>query len=861
MADLIQNTSLDFSRLRASAAKAIVLARRISGDITDDTQEQNVLSDLLDKVDGVKQLTTVDPEFKVYDRISSEDWNKFVESVFIDLRTIYDSIASLESVSKQMDNVTKADLTQTKAAILKAINQLRVYQFLRRYPQYQDLKLIDFIRGINSDKRTPQAVIDSDIRTLELAPKSYRVISANRAQNRRTVVNVTILGPGKKTGFDNKFSKENIIDTNPNNFWVEVLSSTAPISFIYEASWGSYQTKGMVAEVELDFSHVERANNMKLLPFSDYPYNIIDICYKESRDGNWITLPNFSIKNAIEDWSEFDFSYITIDTLRVVIEQPNYTRNISNVPTSLINRNALWSLLKEDEYRKEIHEIDLTTRQQGIIDVEPEQLTKLTMLDDVDSSLNDLSFNASQKNKYNDYSKYIDVLNDLADTISPGVGNEIREISSGKTNEDEDSIKRIITYDYLVGIRILQLSSVIYSPLGYYSSGEFVLNGTPVEVQLDTEETHPEFVEDDGVVPYRRTSVEYELEISPNSRFPIVPISTLDGANYLVRDELIKLTRGNGRLRFTPSASSVTIRKNGKRISMLLVTLDGRNINIQDADKNAIYTATYVVSEDATKVNFSEALNSTRLSSPEEFSTTDKENKITLKYYPYIIYEVVRDSRFWVKRGDDAIWDWNPDFFPISTGSIAINSGSTTITLTKDSVGDLDFSDVTFSGDIRIWIQNTNEILSVDIDSPSAPTSTVAYLQDLYTGSSITSSRFILGRAVELDGTVFGLNIGFYEPISVFVNGIKAKNMTDYFSRQHPALTPIDQTKEKNYQFIQAGKNLYFNGPIEGKITVQYNWLAQYLKLIATLRCNIPVQTIFTPKIDTAKLRVKTTEL
>lgn len=863
MPDLIQNVPLDFTQLRASAAEATILARRLTGEVQDDTEARNLLKELLKRVKNISGPLLEHPDFKPYERLDSEKWNRFFELLQIDLRAIYDSLATLEAVTRQMETISKSDLTLTKAAILKAISQLEVYQFLKDNPEYQDLKLIDFVRSINDSPRTPGASIDNDIRMLELPAKSRQVVSTSKLNERRTRVSTKIHGTGKLTGFGNEFKPANLLDPNPGKFWVEVLSSNTPVVVNYEASWGNYTAQGMVAEVMLDFSHVERVNNLKFLPFSEFPYDVIDVAYKESSTSAWTTIPFFEIKRAVEDWVEFDFPYIAVDKLRISIAQPNYTRNISLIPEAVFRKNQLWSQLRAEEYSRNIHELDLTTRQTGTVKIQPEQIDKIVALTRLDKELEDVTFSGERADSFTDYTKYIDAIGRVVDEIAPGAANEVREITLGKTTNTITNTRSVLSYDYLVGIRSLALSSVTYEPLAYYESPKLVTNGTVVQAQLDTVEIHPEFKEDDGVVPFRRTSIEYEIEVSPDTRFPVVPVSSLEGANYVVRDEWIKLTRGVGRLRFQPIAGSLSVRKNSKRISMLDVTLSGRDITIANADTNAIYTVTYNVDATSTYVNVDEALDSTRLISPEEFLGTDSDNKITLSSYPYIIYEIVRDNQFWTKKKDDAIWEWNPDFYPLSVGSVALTNASTAVDLTKDDAGDPDFDDITFSAtnNLAIWIQETNEILDIDPSPPVSPTDVKCYLTDLYAGSTLASSRFILGRKVTHDNRTFGLNTQSYEPIVVYVNGIKAINKTDYLNRQHPAFDPPVEGEETVYEYIQAGRNLYFNRPVSGKITVAYSWLTKYIKLVATLRCHVPVATIYTPKLDKALIRVKTTEL
>lgn len=865
MPDLIQSIPIDFALMRANAAEAAVLARRLTGEIRDETEAKLILQDLLDRTKSFAGPVVQAPNFKEFERISSQSWNTFQEAILIDLRTVYDSIVTLEAASKAMEVIARSDLIQTKAAILKAISQLEVYQFLREHPEYQDLKIIDFVRSINDSKRRPLAVVDQDIRMLELPAKAQQVVSSSRLNGRRTKVSTMVYGGGKLTGFSETNSPQNILDSNPNNFWVESMSTNAPVEFDHLTSWGKHHATGVVAEVVITFSHVERINNLKILPFSEFPYNIIDVAYRESKVGSsWAVLPNFSIVRAAEDWVEFDFTYIAVDQLRITIEQPNYVRNVSLVPESVLRKNNMLAFLNAQEFDRSIHELDLTTRQAGRISVEPEQLNHLVALNRLDKELEAVQFIGERYSEYKDFANYVDAISRVVDEISPGAGNSVREPTKGEKHDEVDQTRQLRSYDYLFGIRTILASTIAYEPLAYYESPEFITNGTVVQVQLDATEVQQTFKEDDGVVPYMKTSIEYEIETSPDTRFPILPISNIDGDNYIVRDEWVRLTSGTGKLRFTPGAGSVSVRRNGTRIPMVDITLNGRDIHIANADKNAVYTVTYHVTEAETKVEVDSIINPVNLLKPEEFNGTDSENKIVLKYYPYIVYEIVRDRDTWSKDPDHAVWTWTPDFYPLSTGSIAINNGSTAVVLTKDDVGDPDFLTIPFgtsNTEMKIWVQETNQILEMDPNPPVAVSATQAYLKDIYTGSSVASSRFIIGRTTTHGRTTYGLNIDTYEPIKVLVNGVRAINRTDYFSRQHPAFASQSENNDKQYEYIQAGKAIYFNGPVNGKITVVYDWLTQYLKLVATLRCNVPIATIFSPKIDRVKMRVKTTEL
>lgn len=122
---------------------------------------------------------------------------------------------------------------------------------------------------------------------------------------------------------------------------------------------------------------------------------------------------------------------------------------------------------------------------------------------------------------------------------------------------------------------------------------------------------------------------------------------------------------------------------------------------------------------------------------------------------------------------------------------------------------------------------------------------------------------------VGLDGTVqqtewdAGVLVEFiaeayYEPLYVTVDGIKAKNITDYRNRDHPAFA-LTSTSTLEYQYLQIGRDLFFNRPIKNAvIDINYRYLVAYLQLQAILRCTYPGRPVVTPQLDNYRLKIQT---
>lgn len=112
---------------------------------------------------------------------------------------------------------------------------------------------------------------------------------------------------------------------------------------------------------------------------------------------------------------------------------------------------------------------------------------------------------------------------------------------------------------------------------------------------------------------------------------------------------------------------------------------------------------------------------------------------------------------------------------------------------------------------------------------------------------------------VTIDGIAYGPTSGtrLYSPLTVTVNGIRARNITNYRTREHPGFTS-DPKIPTGVEYIHVGKRLYMSRPLkDATIEVQYRWIAQYLKLNIYLRAHGFVSNPYTPIISNAKILVR----
>ena len=231
---------------------------------------------------------------------------------------------------------------------------------------------------------------------------------------------------------------------------------------------------------------------------------------------------------------------------------------------------------------------------------------------------------------------------------------------------------------------------------------------------------------------------------------------------------------------------------------------------------------------------------------------------------------------------DEAVWRWNSPIQAYASGVATFSPKITSTTGTVHdgnelvylSAGDLTgtlsgygsdpykyeirFRDFPFSNTVSGFVDATGLWME---EIPEISEETALEFGTAYTtGNGQIQSDYVINLAYQVDGQTFGMTNINYEPIVITVNGTKAENLTNYATRRHKAFSGR-QRIEDNYQFIQRGKNIFFNRPINGEILVTYRWVTKYIRLRASLLNLQPVNNVVTPQVHEARLVLKTTPL
>jgi hypothetical protein len=827
------------------------------------------------------------------EEISSEGWNEAQDRIYVDLYALHRALGESLAEDAYRGELTRDQFVKTHASILQIINEIRLYQFLRGNPEYQDAKFVNFSTSLNETPRKPAAIVDTAVRLLELPPRAREVQSKRQSAFKGAKVSVTHLGGGRLGGRNTDFTPDRMLDANPDSYWAEMIMAESPIGQEYVGSGdgglgGAFDSDGAICHVLVEMAKVITANTIRILPFGEFPVRVIDVAFKENAgQTEWVMVPGFRVEDATLDWIEVNFEPRTIAALRVTLEQINYRSNLYHLPQRLVSNGLLWESILQTRRTQTLQELNLSVRDQELLKADPQQIARLMALDDFKGLMEKAPLQQGREQVFNVGVETTMAGARVVTKPEPTDVNAISTVLKGTEEETPQKTVTIRTYEYVYGVRELQILFNLYQPVAHYSSPKFSTSASILEVGLTTEERH--IPSNDGMGDYHRTSVEWDIEVGRDRRYPVAPKNWLVGSDLIVPDEYLQFDRTTRQAvtRLSMAALQGTLRCNGTRVPLSQFTIEtytppssgvpGRYLatglanpaffgpvdpasNISERglvtvdaevfDPNAVYTLQYTAAPGADTVDVDEDLNSVEMAEPEVFQTTSRDNQLILKAFPYVDYRIINSS-LWQKQTGEARWAFSPGAQNYVTGTVTVTNGSKVITGSGTAW-------LSLTAGQRLFRRDGDEVV---YKIATVDTNGSAELEAEYEGVSGSALSYVIGEYFETDGRIFGLDRSLYEPVKVLVNDVKAVNLTDYEAFEHQAFTDVPRTG-RQIQFIHAGRLLYFNRPISNsKIEVFYSWLTQYVQVNATLRSNIPVRTVLTPQVNSARVELKTSRL
>lgn len=743
-----------------NALTALLEQQKAAGLIATREQYDVELSKLLA---GITKLMFDVPTTGV---ISSSMLNDNFKKVFISLHGLFKQLNNADTTVVRHRSVSDSDIAAMRAATNKLLEDISVHQFLRyAHDGWSEAKFSNFWNCRNASTSSQAADIDDLTKHVRL-----RIGRCRRLQQMRgsvpTKVSIEPLGADDVEAISKSFAPKNMLDGSTKTFWAHMVLADTPLL----SCLGGIEYNGASVQVTLEFPHVEPISHIHFLPFSTRPFTLSDLEYWTGEA--WVAAPGVTYPHASLDWQHLDFYQVDTNKMRFVLRQENYQQNTYLIPRDYFSNSLLWEMALDDSLLSGLEEEDLTGAQKIAVDTNPRFRALASAIrlfgDRFGKSGITLDSTATEE-----LSRTIDAAAKVLAQANEDNAGTVNRITGGETDAPEPTdMVEITKFEYLLGIYSIAVEHRDYYPIGVFESPKYGNNGCLYEVAIDTTEQHVL----DPTNGFPLTSIEYEIELSPDRRAPIVPLGTTRVSELLhINPSLL-----TDRTRFAPHGVPAPELRCDGAVSTDY-TLVGSVVTITaNFNRNKVYTLDYDVAAGQDSLDLDAIYDSIPLSAPETFHETDDTGKVVLSYFPYVAREIVNNEQDWhLVDSDNARW-----MYRAAAGMVVI------------------------------------------------------------------------------DGITYGpANAMFYEPLQVVVDGIAAVNITDYISGRNPAFVDSPD-QELVYRYIHVGRKLYFSRPIKGAtIDIRYRWMAQYVKMVTTLRGHQAVANPYTPILNDYRIRMRTSQL
>ena len=441
-------------RAQKETIKAIVAQKAAAGTLSSIRSRQQEAAQTYNRIKGRLGGLLLDPSYAVPgEKISSEDFNKNMEEVFLDLNSLYRSIISVEKRSRDEAITLNSDYLKSRGTIEKLINDVKVYSLQKLNPDFNEVKLFDFNASSNSTKKLPAAEISSDVRLLQLKPARKNRLHLSDRVTRNTKLYTKTFTRGDRSNLSVSFPPENMVDQKLETFWGTIILADGPVSQLYEKGTNSGVTNqinidGPVVEIYLKFSHTEKINNIKVLPFSEFPLRIIDVGYKPIASAQ-IFNPIKTFEDVTSrDWVELNFEPILASEVKITVAQENYKLSSYLLPKSLVRGTDLFNrILKQRAskiYSNYVFDSDLVLY----------ALNTRKAFDEAVSTLQDLysaySLDVTVDPTIEYYNEVKETIEEAYRELTPLQVNEVTQLyTSDNFNQVDSPLVKVNKYEYL----------------------------------------------------------------------------------------------------------------------------------------------------------------------------------------------------------------------------------------------------------------------------------------------------------------------------------------------------------------------------------------------------------------------------
>ena len=770
--------------------------------------------------------------------LSSARLNQQFERIFLALSALYRHLTLVGQSRRTQTALNGSDQDILEQGVVRLLEDLRVFKMLKLNTTWNDIRIVGFRDGRNETTSSLRAEVDSN--TKRLTQKIIRRTSATqRSGVHKPAATVEILSEGTVAGRSDH-GPQKAIDPDSSTFWAEVLLSDRPILTEYAGT----EYEGFVAQLTVDLKQLELSNTIKVKPFGLYPVRILNL--EISVDGiTYETVPSFVESDPSLTWTAVRFDPAPIRFVRLTLLQENYRSQEYLVPKNVLANNQIFQNIADDELRLLLGNRDDSEFETRLADFDGAVRLQLDGLGKLDNKVRQLALSPATASP----------AQRLALLASPIVG-DVNSPTTRLLKNDNPEDRELISFrkaEYILGAQHLEVSFVEFLSQSNYTSPTFALSGTLFEAALEVDENAVSLI--DSGFSYPAGVGEYELEIAPFRTVPIVPYGTTEIYEVVQIDPVSR----RGFVRFDTTTATPDVLRNGVVLEALdfVFTPADRMLEVTEVAliPGAAYLIKYVPSAGQDVVDIRSIFSSFPVTKPERFQGTDLDGKLRLSGVPFVNYDVIYNEALFYRPSQEAKFFCRRDAGQFLLDGILYGTAESVLS------GDITEVDTTIpvTAVTGFFVPTTDVLgeLRIEDEIITYTSIGVSSFEGCTRGAKGTSAvEHVAGTLVTATGSMF------YEPLEVFVDGVRARNLTDYERGEHPAFSPeASGVRVRNY--IQAGANLYFASAMDATkvVEVRYNLLSQYVKVRATMRSTVPGRRAHTLEVAEMRVLMNTAEI
>ena len=616
-------STLNLNAIKERIVETILSEQMSSGEISPEDIKR-LRKEYLEKFQSSQLATRVRTQSGV---TSADDFNDTAFEMYADLLATFKYINELDRIIKSHSELN-VSAVNTMTAMLQSVEEtLSAYEQTLAEQNRINCHVIHFNDGSSTSTNVNQY---TDRFGQDVEPSTYcqvDVMNQNlslpylRRQNMITYSDDVSAGYVQLSkqlcglfsyGTSEGKKLERITDTSFQTYWSDTLFTDEPIRISFDSVRPTDETKlkdyyygiqnGALFELEFVFESISRLNELSLVPYSQFPFELVAIRYKTTDDIDEplkeVLAPdlagNKKQRLTLERPITVQFEEINCKRLYVICNQVHYTKESLLVDSLELFKNALWMGMNEDN-NDPIQVPDETAYYPVIQD----RLKK----DAIYRFMSQLAEKAKNV--------------DLEDILL-------------KSNQ---TLTPLTKYRYQYGFYNISPNFVEFEETGVFVTTPLKASGNIHSIQLEADETLAEAGNE------VLTDIEYYISLSGSNEssewIPILPINRDE-----VKCERLLLTDNYCPLRF-PAVYVLSVQSSGQLLiegqdyQLLKDSLDQIvGIKINNFSSSLIYTVRYVPTDEPKTLTLIEE-HSPKLNNLTEIITANGSSYYDLSEYPY----------------------------------------------------------------------------------------------------------------------------------------------------------------------------------------------------------------------------------